>query len=34
VDLVASEYRLPRFIACWVCDRVLKKIREKGLLEA
>jgi hypothetical protein len=33
VDLVASEYRLPRFMARWVCDRVHKKIREKGRLE-
>ena len=33
VDLVASEYRLPRFLARWVCDRVQKKIEEKGLLE-
>ena len=33
VDLIASEYRLPRFMARWVFDRVVKKMQEKNLLQ-
>lgn len=32
VDLVASEYRLPRFMARWVCDRVAKELQKRGAL--
>lgn len=30
VDLVASEYRLPTFMARWVCDRALRELRKRA----
>ena len=32
VDLVASEYRLPKFIARRVCDRVIRELQKHGSL--
>jgi len=33
VDLVASEYRLPRFMAKWLCRYVIRKAQERKILE-
>jgi hypothetical protein len=33
VDLIASEYRLPRFVARWVFDRLMRKVQEKNLFQ-